>query len=50
MAESVGLEVPQAATLMMEAADTIDRLDVRNFELRKQFLEIMEIADRANEL
>ena len=26
MAESVGLEVPQAATLMMEAADTITEL------------------------
>ena len=50
MAESVGLEMPQAATLMMEAADTIDRLDVRNFKLRRQFMEIMEIADRANEL
>ena len=47
MAESVGLAMPQAATLMMEAADTIDRLDVRNFKLRKQF---MEIADRAYEL
>jgi len=50
MSESVGLAMPQAATLMMEAADTIDRLDVRNFKLRRQFMEIMEIADRANEL
>ena len=50
MAENVGLEMPQAATLMMEAADTIDRLDVRNFKLRRKFMEIMEIADRANEL
>ena len=35
MAESVGLEVPQAATLMMEAADTIDRLDAENAKLRE---------------
>lgn len=47
MAESIGLAMPQAATLMMEAADTIDRLDVRNFKLRRQ---LIEIADRAYEL
>lgn len=35
MAESVGLEVPQAATLMMEAADTIYRLDAENAKLRE---------------
>ena len=35
MAESVGLEVPQAATLMMEAADAIDRLDAENAKLRE---------------
>ena len=34
MAESVGLEVPQAATLMMGAADAIDRLDAENAKLR----------------
>ena len=28
MAESVGLEMPQAATLMMEAADALDSLDL----------------------
>lgn len=43
MAESVGLAMPQAATLMMEAADTIlslrDRaqnLQAENAELRKE--------------
>ena len=36
MAESVGLEVPQAATLMMEAADAIDRLDAENAKLREE--------------
>jgi len=35
MAESVGLEVPQAATLMMGAADAIDRLDAENAKLRE---------------
>ena len=33
MAESVGLAMPQAATLMMEAADTIDSLDAENAKL-----------------
>ena len=36
MAESVGLEVPLATTLMMEAADAIDRLDAENAELRDE--------------
>lgn len=35
IAESVGLEVPQAATLMMGAADAIDRLDAENAKLRE---------------
>lgn len=35
MAASVGLAVPQAATLMMGAADTIDRLDADNAKLRE---------------
>lgn len=35
MAASVGLAVPQAATLMMGAADAIDRLDADNAKLRK---------------
>lgn len=35
MAVSVGLEVPQAATLMMGAADTIARLDAENAKLRE---------------
>ena len=34
MAESVGLEGPQTATLMMGAADAIDRLDAENAKLR----------------
>ena len=37
MAASVGLEVPQAATLMMGAADAIDRLDAENAKLREEF-------------
>ena len=35
MAASVGMEIPQAATLMMSAADTIDRLDAENAKLRE---------------
>lgn len=35
MAESVGLEIPKVATLMMEAADIIDRLDTENAQLRE---------------
>ena len=35
MAESVGLAMPQAATLMMGAADVIDRLDAGNARLRE---------------
>ena len=34
MSESVGLAMPQAATLMMGASDTIDRLDAENAKLR----------------
>ena len=51
MAESVGLEVPQAATLMMEAADTIDRLESENHMLRELVAEMMialhEYAEKA---
>ena len=36
MAESVGLAMPQAATLMMGAADAIDRLDGENAKLREE--------------
>ena len=36
MAESVGLAMPQAATLMMGAADAIDRLDADNAKLREE--------------
>ena len=35
MAESVGLEAPQAATLMMGAADAIDQLKAENDKLRE---------------
>ena len=35
MAVSVGFAMPQAATLMMEAADTIDCLDAENAKLRE---------------
>ena len=35
MAESVGLAIPQAATLMMNAADAINRLGGENIELRE---------------
>ena len=37
MAVSVGLAVPQAATLMMGAADTIDRIESENAKLREEF-------------
>jgi len=36
MAESVGLAMPQAATLMMGAADTIEGLEDENTRLREQ--------------
>lgn len=35
MAESLGLAIPQAATLMMNAADAIDHLGGENTELRE---------------
>lgn len=41
VAESVGLAMPQAATLMMGAADTIDRLDAENARLRKFMSDIL---------
>lgn len=40
-AESIGLAMPQAATLMMEAADTISRMDERRaktFEVGKRWM------------
>lgn len=43
MAESMGLAVPQAATLMMGAADTIDRLDAKNAKLRSICAEVAGI-------
>lgn len=45
MAESVGLAMPQAATLMMGAADTIDRLDAENAKLRKLTSKLGILAD-----
>ena len=45
MAESVGLEVPQAATLMMEAADAIDRLDAENAKLRELVEDMLDCID-----
>ena len=44
MAESVGLAMPQAATLMMEAADTIDRLDAENAKLRERAWDLYCLA------
>jgi hypothetical protein len=35
MAMSVGMEIPQAATLMMGAADSIEGLDAENAKLRE---------------
>ena len=43
MAESVGLEIPKAATLMMEASDIIDRLDAENDKLREFAAEAWEL-------
>lgn len=45
MAESVGLEVPQAATLMMEAADAIERLEVENAKLRELVEDMLDCID-----
>ena len=42
MAMSVEMEIPQAATLMMGAADTIDRLDAENAKLRELVHELWE--------
>lgn len=36
MAESIGLAMPQAATLMMSAADAIERLEDENAKLRNE--------------
>lgn len=41
-AESVGLAMPQAATLMMEAADTIDQLAAENAKLRGQYEAVID--------
>lgn len=58
MAESVGLAVPQAATLMMEAADTIERLreqtEDMDFQLDKwqtkavYFKQLADLVDSEN--
>ena len=45
MAESVGLAMPQAATLMMEAADTIDRLDLALDSKRIAERRVTELLD-----
>ena len=45
MAESVGLAVPQAATLMMEAADTIDSLDLALDSKRIAERRVTELLD-----
>lgn len=45
VAESVGLAVPQAATLMMEAADTIDRLDLALDSKRIAERRVTELLD-----
>lgn len=44
MAESVGMAVPQAATLMMGAADAIERLEVENAKLREL---VASLTDRS---
>ena len=49
MAESVGFEVPQAATLMMEAADTIWELRCKCADLmseREEYVWTREFMDR----
>lgn len=58
MAESVGLAMPQAATLMMEAADTIERLreqtEDMDFQLDKwqtkavYFKQLADLAEADN--
>ena len=45
MSESVGLAMPQAATLMMEAADTIDRLDLALDSKRIAERRVTELLD-----
>ena len=45
MAESVGLAMPQAATLMMEAADTIDSLDLALDSKRIAERRVTELLD-----
>lgn len=52
MAESVGLAMPQAATLMMGAADAINRLDGENAKLRKlvvRMFHTIEWSDRMSD-
>lgn len=44
MAESVGLAMPQAATLMMGAADAIDRLNSENVKLQEENLILRKYA------
>lgn len=45
MAESVGLAMPQAATLMMGAADAIDHLDAENAKLRELVSDSASLLD-----
>ena len=45
MSESVGLAMPQAATLMMEAADTIDSLDLALDSKRIAERRVTELLD-----
>lgn len=47
MAESVGLAMPQAATLMMEAADTILSLRDRAQDLQAENAKLREEAEKA---
>ena len=45
LAESVGLAMPQAATLMMEAADTILSLRDRSQDLQAENAKLRELVD-----
>lgn len=49
IAVSVGMEMPQAATLMMCAADAIDRLDEENAELRELCADLYLCSDPCND-
>ena len=49
MAESVGLAMPQAATLMMGAADTIEGFEAENAKLRQQLADVTVSIGRVEE-